>query len=193
MPRLVRGAREWDVEPDLDDAIVLGQHRLAHGDEPRVGGDLDEAADALGLGLDVPALGPRGSAPPATCRASSNRLMISSRKTSRELGSECALQRNDPVAVHTAHDLGDVEFGWLTSLVLAVSFRPACAVRSRRELAHRARMFGEIGQRLIERAEQQPAIAGKAGVGRFVRRDGDDLPRSRAWRGRRFVSRVRAS
>ncbi len=52
-----------DVEADLDDFVILGQHCFAHGDEPRVGGDIDEAADPLGLDFDVPALRPARQRP----------------------------------------------------------------------------------------------------------------------------------
>ena len=56
MPGLVGGAREGDVEADFDDPVVGPEHRLADGDEPGMGGDVDEAADPLRMDLDIPAL-----------------------------------------------------------------------------------------------------------------------------------------
>ena len=58
MPGLVGRARERNVEADLDDLVVGTEHRLAHGNEPGMGGDVDEAADALRLDLDIEALRP---------------------------------------------------------------------------------------------------------------------------------------
>ena len=78
VPGLVGGAGERDVEADLDDPVVGPEHRLAHGDEPGVRGDVDEAADPLRLDLDVEALRARAAGPrPATALASSNRAMTS--------------------------------------------------------------------------------------------------------------------
>ena len=76
MPRLVRGAGEGNVEADLDDLVLRPEHRLAHGDEPGVGGDVDEAADPLGLDLDVIALRPARQRAAGTAFASSNRADV---------------------------------------------------------------------------------------------------------------------
>ena len=58
MPGLVGGAGEGNVEADLDDPVVGAEHSLADRDEPGMGDDLDEAADPLGLDLDIEALRP---------------------------------------------------------------------------------------------------------------------------------------
>ena len=106
VPRLVGGAGEGDVEADLDDSIVLGQHRLADGDEPRMGGDFDETAEALGLGFDIPALGQRSALDPLRFLEQSHHVLI---EIVGELAAEGSLQRDDPVAVEAAHDRGLVK------------------------------------------------------------------------------------
>ena len=109
MPGLVGGAGEGDVEADFDDPVIGPEHRLAHGDEPGMGGDVDEAADPLGMDLDIPALRPARqraaghlAAPPRTG------VPISSRIRSTQGAREGALQGDDAVAVEAAHDRAGV-------------------------------------------------------------------------------------
>jgi hypothetical protein len=72
VPRLVHRAGERDVEADLDDLVVGAEHLGRDVDDPRVGREVGEAADLLGVHLDVPALRPAADgaalarAPPRT-------------------------------------------------------------------------------------------------------------------------------
>ncbi len=56
VPRLVFGALERQVEPDLDELVLGPQHRLGYRFDPRVRHELGKPADLLGMDLDVPAL-----------------------------------------------------------------------------------------------------------------------------------------
>src|SRR5690349_17180479 len=53
VPRLVDRARLRDVEAELDDAVVGAEHRLAHRDHPRMGDQVDEPAQLLGVNFHV--------------------------------------------------------------------------------------------------------------------------------------------
>ena len=92
VPRLVGGAREGNVEADLDDPVVGPEHRLAHRDEPGVGDDVDEAADPLGVDLDVAALGPARQRAARDRRASSNSASMSSRMRVGPVGPNAPLR-----------------------------------------------------------------------------------------------------
>ena len=108
MPRLVRGPRERNIEPQFDDLVILAQDRLAHGDEPRMRHDVDEAADPLGMDLDVESL-----------RAARQRAFLNALRFGEQgldilaqrigpLNREGAFEADDPVPVQAAHDLGGV-------------------------------------------------------------------------------------
>src|SRR3712207_5344114 len=56
VPGMIRRARKGNVEADFDDAVIGPEYRLGHCDEPRMGRDVDEAADPLGMHLDIEAL-----------------------------------------------------------------------------------------------------------------------------------------
>jgi hypothetical protein len=56
VPWLVLGAGERDIEAELHDLVVGAQDRLAHAGDPRVADQVDEAAQRLGVHLDVEAM-----------------------------------------------------------------------------------------------------------------------------------------
>ena len=104
VPGLVGGAGEGDVEADFDDPVIGPEHRLADGDEPGMGGDVDEAADPLGMDLDIPALRP------ARQGAAGHALRLLEQPADilphpLDPGPrEGALEGDDAVAVEAAHD-----------------------------------------------------------------------------------------
>jgi hypothetical protein len=49
--------------PNFDNFVLWAEHGLAHGDDPRVTDELDEAAQLLGMHLDVVAVGPATNGP----------------------------------------------------------------------------------------------------------------------------------
>jgi len=104
VPRLVGSAGERDVEADLDDPVVGAENRAAHRDEPGVGGDVDEAADALGLDLDVPALGAARQGAARDCARLLEQRHDLIVHAVGPFGRECAGKGDDPVAVEAAHD-----------------------------------------------------------------------------------------
>ena len=57
MPRLVDGAGAGHVEPDLDDLVIRAEDIRADGVHPGMRGELDKSPDALGMDLDIVALG----------------------------------------------------------------------------------------------------------------------------------------
>ncbi len=111
MPRLVRGARKWDVESDFDDPVIGTEHALAYRHEPGVGGDVDEAADAFGMHLHIETLGT------ARQRAAGHHPRLVEQREDvavqaiRPVGCESTFQRDDAVAVEAAHDRSRIIFG----------------------------------------------------------------------------------
>jgi hypothetical protein len=77
VPRLVRSAWERNIEADLYNLVLRPKQRLASGNEPGVGSNVDEAADPLGLDFDIKALWPPRQGAAGTAFASSKRSMIS--------------------------------------------------------------------------------------------------------------------
>jgi len=53
VPRLVDRAGQRHVEPDLDDLVLRAEHRLAHAGHPRMGDQVEESAQSLGVDLHV--------------------------------------------------------------------------------------------------------------------------------------------
>jgi hypothetical protein len=109
VPGLVDRPREGDVETDLDDLVVRPEHRLRHRRDPGMGDQIDEAAQLLGVDLDVVALRPatHGStgAPDGLVEGGFHvRAYIRD-----PCGRECASQRGDPVGVQAPRDLVDIE------------------------------------------------------------------------------------
>src|SRR3954452_18617186 len=67
MPGLVTSALEREVETDLDEPVVGPEDSFGDGRDPGVGHEIEEAADLLGIDLDVP--------PPATAADRSMRSL----------------------------------------------------------------------------------------------------------------------
>lgn len=108
MPRLVGGARKRNVEPHLDDPVVRTQHAARDRDEPGMGGDIDEATDALGMNLDVETLRPAGQGA-ARHRPRLREQGLDVRQQGVRPGRrEGALEADDTVPVKPAHDRGGV-------------------------------------------------------------------------------------
>lgn len=149
MPGLVGGAGEGDVEADLDDFVVGAQHRFADGDEPGMGGDVDEAAHPLRVDLDVEALRT------ARQRSSGDRPRLFEKRLDvlahlvGPFRAEGALQRDDAVAVEPAHDAGDF-------VLLLPSVRhltaPGAILASPARFASAVRRVSRTARRCTERA-----------------------------------------
>jgi hypothetical protein len=84
MPGLALCALEGRVEADLDDLVIGAAHRLAHADDPRMGDEVDEAAEGLRVDLDIPASRSPSTAPPGRWIASQKALIMSSRMASAQ-------------------------------------------------------------------------------------------------------------
>jgi hypothetical protein len=109
VPRLVERTGQRHVEADLDDLVARSQHPLAHPRDPRVGGDLPEAAQPLRVDLDV--VPPWSPAQRAVRRADG--LLEEDGEVVAELGgpfaAERALLAGDAIGLERLLDRGDVE------------------------------------------------------------------------------------
>src|SRR5687767_7182797 len=105
MPGLFQRTGVRHIKPDFNNLVVRPEHRLAHGDDPRMSRQLDKTADVFRVNFDVVAV------LPASHRAAGTRerVLIKSinfvAKVCDPLAVEGPLQPDNARTVDATHDL----------------------------------------------------------------------------------------